>query len=97
MDLFLYNPTYQVWICTGPCCQYVVSPLTLLGHLCTRHWSYPTVATPALRQAVLTQMLQRPWADLSQGPCPQPSTGDPPMPSLLVYQGHGCLHCPYIY
>ncbi|KAG2000910.1 hypothetical protein GB937_010702 [Aspergillus fischeri] len=41
-------------------------------------------------------MLQRPWADLSQGPCPQPSTGDPPVPGLPVYQGRGCPHCPYI-
>ncbi|GFF59228.1 hypothetical protein IFM46972_11324 [Aspergillus udagawae] len=61
MDLFLYNPTYQVWICTGPYCQYAVSPLTLLGHLRTCHRSYPTVATPALCQVVLTQMLQQPW------------------------------------
>ncbi|GFF59837.1 telomere-associated RecQ helicase, putative [Aspergillus udagawae] len=96
MDLFLYNPTYQVWICTGPRCQYVVSPLTLLGHLRTRHRSHPTVATPALCQAVLTQMLQRPWADPGQGPCPQPSAGDPPIPGLPVYQGHRCPHCPYI-
>lgn len=96
MDLFLYNPTYQVWICTAPRCQYAVSPRTLLGHLRTRHRSHPTVATPALCQAVLTEMLQRPWADPSQGPCPQPSTGDPPVPGLPVYQGRGCPHCPYI-
>jgi hypothetical protein len=96
MDLFLYNPTYQVWICTAPRCQYAISPQTLLGHLRTRHRSHPTVATPALCQAVLTQMLQRPWVDPSQGPCPQPSTGDPPVPGLPVYQGRGCPHCPYI-
>ncbi|KAF7184834.1 hypothetical protein CNMCM7691_006833 [Aspergillus felis] len=96
MDLFLYNPTYQVWICTGPRYQYAVSPPTLLAHLRTHHRSHPTVATPALCQAVLTQMLQRPWVDPSQGPCPQPSAGDPPVPGLLVYQGHGCPHCPYI-
>ncbi|KAF7184841.1 hypothetical protein CNMCM7691_006891 [Aspergillus felis] len=41
-------------------------------------------------------MLQQPWVDPSQGPCPQPSAGDPPMPGLPVYQGHGCPHCPYI-
>ncbi|GFF61387.1 conserved hypothetical protein, partial [Aspergillus udagawae] len=84
------------WICTAPRCQYAISPRTLLGHLRTRHRSHPTVATPALCQVVLTQMLQRPWADPSQGPCPQPSTGDPPVPGLPVYQGRGCPHCPYI-
>ncbi|GFG01000.1 conserved hypothetical protein [Aspergillus udagawae] len=96
MDLFLYNPTYQVWICTAPCCQYAVSPQNLLGHLRARHRSHSAVATPALCQAVLTQMLQRLWVDPSRGPCPQPSAGDPPVPGLPVYQGSGCPHCPYI-
>jgi hypothetical protein len=96
MDLFLYNPTYQVWICTAPRCHYAVSPQTLLGHLRARHRSHPAAATPALCQLVLTQMLQRPWADPGQGPCPQPSAGDPPVPGLPVYQGHRCPHCPYI-
>jgi hypothetical protein len=29
-------------------------------------------------------------------PCVVPSPGDPPIPGLLVYQGHGCPHYSYI-
>jgi hypothetical protein len=37
MDIFLYNATYQVWICTAPRYRYTVSPHTLLTRLRTRH------------------------------------------------------------
>jgi hypothetical protein len=63
MDLFIYNPTYEVWICTARQCQYAVSSQTLLTHLRIHHRSHPTVATPALREVVLTEMLKRPWID----------------------------------
>jgi hypothetical protein len=96
MDLFLYNPTYQLWICTTPRCQYAVTPSTLLTHLCTRHGSHPTAATLPLHKAALAVMLQRPWADPAREPGRQPTAGDPPVPGLPVYQGFGCPHCPYI-
>jgi hypothetical protein len=57
MDLFLYNPTYHLWICTAPRCQYAVTLSTLLTHLRRRHGSHPTVVTPALREAALEAML----------------------------------------
>ncbi|CEL11799.1 hypothetical protein ASPCAL14895 [Aspergillus calidoustus] len=96
MDLFLYNPTYQVWICTATSCQYAVTTSTLLTHLRTHHHSHPTAATLPLREAALEAMLQRAWADPAQEPGRQPTTGDPPVPGLPVYQGYGCPHCPYI-
>jgi hypothetical protein len=96
MNLFLYNPTYQVWICTATHYQYAVTPSTLLTHLRTHHGAYLSTATPALREAALAVMLQRPWVDPARAPGRQPSAGDPPVPGLLVYQGHGCPHCPYI-
>jgi hypothetical protein len=96
MDLFLYNPTYHVWICMAPRCQYAVTPFTLLTHLRTRHGSYLTAATYPLREAALGVMLWQPWADPAREPVRQPAAGDPPVPGLLVYQGYGCPHCPYI-
>ncbi|KAL3446300.1 hypothetical protein BJX65DRAFT_308999 [Aspergillus insuetus] len=96
MDLFLYNPTYHLWICTAPRCQYAVTPSTLLTHLRTCHGSHPTMATLPLREAALAAMLQRPWADPAREPGRQPPAGDPPVPGLPVYQGYGCLHCAYI-
>ncbi|RHZ43205.1 uncharacterized protein CDV56_100262 [Aspergillus thermomutatus] len=96
MDLFIYNPTYEVWICTARLCQYAVSPQTLLTHLRVHHRSHLTVATPALHEAVLTEMLKRPWIDPTKRPCVIPSPGDPPIPGLPVYQGHGCPHCSYV-
>ncbi|KAF7131459.1 hypothetical protein CNMCM5793_004684 [Aspergillus hiratsukae] len=96
MDLFVYNPTYEVWICTARQCQYAVSPQTLLTHLRDRHRSHPTVATVALREAVLTEMLKRPWIDPAKRPCLIPSPEDPPIPGLPVYQGYGCPHCFYV-
>ncbi|KAL4755670.1 uncharacterized protein BDW70DRAFT_165234 [Aspergillus foveolatus] len=96
MDLFIYNPTYQVWICTAPCCRYAVSPSRLLTHLRKRHRSHPSAATVALCKAALAKMLQQPWVDSCRGPCRQPAPADPPVPGLPVYQGYGCPHCPYI-
>jgi hypothetical protein len=96
MDLFLYNPTYHVWICMAPRCQYAVTPSTLLTHLRTRHGSHPTAATYPLREAALGAMLQQPWADPAREPVRQPATGNPPVPGLPVYQGYGCPHCLYI-
>ncbi|KAL6228589.1 hypothetical protein BDW75DRAFT_246594, partial [Aspergillus navahoensis] len=96
MDLFIYNPTYQVWICTAPRCRYAVSPSTLLRHLRTRHRAHPSAATVALCEAALASMLQRPWVDPWREPCRQPAPGDPPVPGLPVYRGYGCPHCPYI-
>lgn len=54
MDLFLYNSTYRVWICTAPH-QFAVPPPpgTLLSHLRTRH-QYHIVNTPALSNAAQT-------------------------------------------
>jgi hypothetical protein len=54
------------------------------------------VGTVALREAVLTEMLKRPWIDPAKRPCLIPSPGDPPIPGLPVYQGYGCPHCPYV-
>jgi hypothetical protein len=96
MDLFLYNPTYYVWICTAPRCQYAVTPSTLLTHLCTHHGSHLTTATYPLREAALGAMLQQPWADPAWEPVRQPAAGDPPVLGLPVYQGYGCPHCLYI-
>jgi hypothetical protein len=62
MDLFLYSPTYHLWICTAPRCRYVITPSALLTHLRTRYDSHPTAATLPLREAALAAMLQRPWA-----------------------------------
>ncbi|RHZ49046.1 uncharacterized protein CDV56_103939 [Aspergillus thermomutatus] len=96
MDLFIYNPTYEVWICTARQCQYAVSPQTLLTHLRVHHRSHATVATVALREAALTEMLKRPWIDPTKRSCVIPSPADPPIPGLPVYQGHGCPHCSYV-
>ncbi|KAL4911720.1 hypothetical protein BDW62DRAFT_207176, partial [Aspergillus aurantiobrunneus] len=96
MDLFLYNPTYQVWICTAPRCRYAVTPQLLLTHLRTHHSAHATAATPALHEAALTAMLQQPWIDPAREPCRQPSAGDPPVPGLPVYRGYKCPHCPYV-
>ncbi|KAL4901255.1 hypothetical protein BDW74DRAFT_187881 [Aspergillus multicolor] len=96
MDLFLYNPTYHLWICTAPRCQYTVTPFTLLTHLRTRHGSYLTAVTLPLREAALAAMLQRPWADPAREPGRQPPAGGLPLPGLPVYQGHGCPHCLYV-
>jgi hypothetical protein len=57
MDLFLYNPTYYIWICTAPRCWYAVILSTLLTHLRTCHGSYLTAVTRALREAALAAML----------------------------------------
>jgi hypothetical protein len=54
------------------------------------------MATPALREAVLTEMLKRPWINPTKRPCVIPSLGDPPVLGLLVYQGYGCPHYSYI-
>jgi hypothetical protein len=96
MDLFLYNPTYHLWICIVPRCQYAVPPSTLLTHLRTRHGSHPAAATLSLREAALEAMLQRPWADPAREPGLFPPPGGPPVPGLPVHQGYGCPHCPYI-
>jgi hypothetical protein len=96
MDLFIYNPTYEVWICTARQCQYTVSSQTLLTHLRIHHRSHLTVATSALHEAVLTEILKRPWIDPTKRPCVIPSPGDPPIPGLPVYRGYGCPHCSYI-
>ncbi|KAL4912955.1 hypothetical protein BDW62DRAFT_206027, partial [Aspergillus aurantiobrunneus] len=96
MDLFLYNPTYQIWVCTAPRCRYAVAPSVLLTHLRTRHGSHPSAATPALREAALAAMLQRPWIDPAREASRFPAKGDPPVPGLPVYRGHACPHCPYI-
>ncbi|KAG2000762.1 hypothetical protein GB937_010862 [Aspergillus fischeri] len=96
MDLFIYNATYQVWICTAHRCQYAVSPTTLICHLRDRHHSHPTAATVALCQAALTEMLKRPWIDPSQEAGLLPPPGAPPVEGLPVYQGYGCPHCPYV-
>ncbi|KAL4744200.1 hypothetical protein BDW72DRAFT_213959 [Aspergillus terricola var. indicus] len=82
MDLFIYNPTYQVWICTAPCCRYAVSPSRLLTHLRKRHRSHPSAATVTLCKAALAKMLQQPWVDPCHGPCRQPAPPDPPVPGL---------------
>ncbi|KAF9882607.1 hypothetical protein FE257_005965 [Aspergillus nanangensis] len=63
MDLFLYNPTYQAWICTAPRCQFAVSPSSLDRHLQRRHRDHHAAATPAQRQEILRTMLQRAWVD----------------------------------
>ena len=96
MDLFIYNPSYRVWICTGPRCRFAVSPRTLVTHLRSRHRSHPTAATTALCQAALTEMLKQPWVDPTRERCPVPPTGGPPIPGLPVYKGYGCPHCPYV-
>ncbi|KAF9882572.1 hypothetical protein FE257_006856 [Aspergillus nanangensis] len=98
MDLFLYNPTYEIWICTAPRCQYVVPSTTLITHIRTRYPSHPNAATPALQQEVLTAMRQRPWVT------PPPEGGGyrfPPsssftLPGLPVFQGRSCARCGYI-
>lgn len=98
MDLFIYNPTYQIWICTGPRCQYAVSPSTLLSHLRTRHLSHTAARTHAGRWETLKQMRKQPWIDPSQEarPIPSPPPGGPPVPGLPVYQGYSCPHCHYV-
>ncbi|KAF7184232.1 hypothetical protein CNMCM7691_004918 [Aspergillus felis] len=69
---------------------------TLLAHLRVCHCSHPTVATAALREAVLTEMLKYLWIDPTKRACIIPSPGDPPIPGLPVYQGYSCPHCSYI-
>lgn len=73
IDLFIYNPTYRVWICTSSRYRYAVSPQTLLSHLRTRYPSHTTASTHAGRQDALAQMLKQPWIDLSQDTCLTPS------------------------
>ncbi|KAE8363256.1 hypothetical protein BDV27DRAFT_146297 [Aspergillus caelatus] len=97
MDLFLYNPTYQIWICTAPRCQYAISPTTLVSHLRTRYRSHPSAATPALQQAALTAILQRPWINPEIEIICLPSPSSPPIVGLSVFRGYGCLYCEYIY
>ncbi|KAL5364297.1 hypothetical protein BJX96DRAFT_157112 [Aspergillus floccosus] len=63
MDLFLYNPTYQICLYTAPGCRYAVSPTTLETHRRIHHLAYPDAATPALRQAILSDMLPQSWID----------------------------------
>ncbi|GFF60417.1 LOW QUALITY PROTEIN: hypothetical protein IFM46972_11579, partial [Aspergillus udagawae] len=83
-------------ICTAHQCQYAVSLQTLLTHLRIHYCSYLTVATPALREAVLTEILKRPWIDPTKRPCVILSLGDPPVSGLLVYQGHGYPYYSYV-
>ncbi|KAB8212755.1 hypothetical protein BDV33DRAFT_186223 [Aspergillus novoparasiticus] len=78
MDLFSYNPTYRIWICTS--CQYAVCPRRLEGHLRRQHGKHPTAATLVFRQAALTAMLQRPWLDPAQEPCVFPPSSSAPVP-----------------
>jgi hypothetical protein len=96
MDLFLYNPTYQVWICMASRCQYAVPPKALLAHLRAHHPSHATASTYNARQEALAQMLKQPWTDPTREPGLFPPPGGPPVPGLPVYQGRGCPHCPYI-
>ncbi|OJJ07727.1 hypothetical protein ASPVEDRAFT_877786 [Aspergillus versicolor CBS 583.65] len=79
----LYNPTYQVWICTAPCCQYAVTPSTLLTYLRASHRSHPTMVTCPLRDAALEAMFRQPWADPVREHGHQPAAGDPPVLGLL--------------
>ncbi|KAL4766976.1 hypothetical protein BDW60DRAFT_201075 [Aspergillus nidulans var. acristatus] len=96
MDLFTYNPTYQVWICTSRRCQYAVTPQTLLTHLQVCHCWHATVATVTQQEAALTKMLKQPWIDPAKQPVVTPSPADPPILGLPVHQGYRCPHCPYI-
>jgi hypothetical protein len=96
MDLFLYNLTYHIWICTASRCQYTVPPQALLAHLRAHHPSHATASSYNACQEALAQMLKQPWIDPSREPGLFPPPGGPPMPGLPVYQGRGCPHCPYI-
>ncbi|KAF9882535.1 hypothetical protein FE257_007678, partial [Aspergillus nanangensis] len=84
MDLFLYNPTYQIWICTAPRCQYAVSPATLIKHLHRHHRSHSGAATPALRETAFKTMRQQPWIDPEQEILRLPPAGSPPVLGLPV-------------
>ena len=96
MELFLYNSTYEIWICTAPSCQYAVSPTTFITHLRTRHGSHPNAATPALQQAALTAMLQQPWINPEHEIVRFPPPSSPPILGLPVYRGYGCPYYEYI-
>ncbi|KAL4860498.1 hypothetical protein BDV12DRAFT_209310 [Aspergillus spectabilis] len=94
MDLFTYNPTYRVWICTP--CGYAVCPPHLKTHLAKKHQGHPSAATSPLRQIILDQMIQRPWLNPSKEPCPVPTPSSPPIEGLTLFRGLGCPNCPYV-
>jgi hypothetical protein len=94
MDLFLYNPTYRVWICIP--CGYAVCPPHLKTHLAKKHQGHPSTASGPLRQVVLDHMIQLPWLDPSREPCPVPIPSSPPIEGLALFRGLGCPHCPYV-
>ncbi|KAF9890422.1 hypothetical protein FE257_005827, partial [Aspergillus nanangensis] len=96
MDLFLYNPTYQAWICTAPRCQFAVSPSSLDRHLQRRHRDHRAAATPAQRQVILRTMLQRAWVDPRKEIFRYPPPSSPPIPGLPVFRGYSCPHCEFI-
>jgi hypothetical protein len=73
-----------------------VAPSVLLTHLRTRHSSYLSAATPALREAALAIILQRPWIDPVKETSLFPVKGDPPVPGLPVYQDYACPYYLYI-
>ncbi|THC87114.1 hypothetical protein EYZ11_013440 [Aspergillus tanneri] len=62
----------------------------------TRISTHPSAATPALRQAALTEMLQRPWLDPAREPYVFPLSNSPAVPGLPVYSGYSCLVCSHI-
>ncbi|OOO04500.1 hypothetical protein AFCA_000004 [Aspergillus flavus] len=94
MDLFVYNETYCLWICTS--CHYAVTPQHLDRHLRTHHRQHPSVKTAELRQAVLTEMLKKPWIEPRKEPSRFPSPDSPPIPHLPIYSGLRCPRCSYI-
>ncbi|KAL4861596.1 hypothetical protein BDV12DRAFT_207891 [Aspergillus spectabilis] len=94
MDLFTYNPTYRVWICTP--CGYAICPPHLTTHLAKKHQEHPSAATSPLRQIILDQIIQRPWLNPSNEPCPVPTLSSPPIEGLTLFRGLGCPHCPYV-
>jgi hypothetical protein len=59
MDLFIYNPTYQIWICIH--CCHAVTPRQFNTHLRSHHRHHPAARTAELRQAALAEMLKQPY------------------------------------
>jgi hypothetical protein len=94
MDLFLYNPTYHVWICIP--CGYTVCPPHLKTHLVKKHQGHPSTASGPLRQVVLDHMMEQPWLDPSREPCLVPILSSPLIKGLTLFHGLGCPHCLYV-
>jgi hypothetical protein len=94
MDLFIYNATYQIWICIDY--RYAVTPRQFNTHLRSHHRHHPAARTAEHRQAALAEILKQPWIEPTREPCKFPPPDSAPIPGLPVYPSLRCPCCSYM-